>query len=79
MKFKEWQTKSINTYDVVIDDGTMHSYALCFMTDYDRNRYLGSREVDENPDPRLVEAKVDECMNDPTREARRKGIYAKNY
>jgi hypothetical protein len=79
MKFEVWQTNSINTYDVVIDDGTMHSYALRFMSDYDRRQYLVHDEVDENLDPRIVENKVDECMNDPTREARRKGIYAKNY
>jgi hypothetical protein len=79
MKFKEWQTKSIDTYNVVIDDGTMHFYALLFMSDYDRNRYLGSREVDENLDPRIVDRKVDEYLDDPTREARRKGIYTKNY
>jgi hypothetical protein len=79
MKFKEWQTNSINTYDVVIDDGTMHFYALRFMSDYDRRQYLVHDKVDENLDPRLVEAKVDEFMDDPTREARRKGIYAKNY
>jgi hypothetical protein len=69
MKFKEWQTKSIDTYNVVIDDSTMHFYALRFMSDYDRNRYLGSREVDENLDPRIVDRKVDEYLDDLIREA----------